>query len=239
MIGREGSRGADAAPLLARAGGGILRAAFVALRLFRRPRPIHPRGVLLEGTVRWTSRQDASGIRWIDDPADADVARVTARFSRSVGLPSALPDVLGLAIRTETTDGWADIELASTGARFPWRFTLRPARRPSSANLGSLIPYRGRHGAVLIIARPLSPALPPASDAIARILSREPWRLRLHHATTHGAWSPFAVLELRTATDQSDAIRFDAGRHLVPGARMYRWIRALRQPSYDAVQNQK
>ncbi|HCJ50182.1 MAG TPA: hypothetical protein DHW40_12790 [Microbacterium sp.] len=218
MIGREASRGADAAPLLARAGGGILRAAFVALRLFRRPRPIHPRGMILEGTVRWTSRQDASGIRWIDDPADEDVVHVTARFSRSVGLPSALPDVLGLAIRAETPDGWADVELASTGARFPWRFTLRPARRPSSTNLGSLIPYRGHHGPVLIIARPLSPVLPAAPDAIARTLSREPWRLRLHHATTHGAWSSFAVLELRTATDQTDRIRFDAGRHLLPGA---------------------
>jgi len=194
--------------------------------------------VILEGTVRWTSRQDASGIRWIDDPADEDVVHVTARFSRSVGLPSALPDVLGLAIRAETPDGWADVELASTGARFPWRFTLRPARRPSSANLGSLIPYRGHHGPVLIIARPLSPVLPSAPDAIARTLSREPWRLRLHHATTHGAWNPFAVLELRTATDQADRIRFDAGRHLLPGARMYRWIQALRQPSYDAVQNQ-
>ncbi len=46
---------------------------------------------------------------------------------------------------------------------------------------------------------------------------------------------PFALLSLNSRGGDSE-VRFDAGRNALPGARMYRWVNAVRQPSYDAVQ---
>jgi hypothetical protein len=58
----------------------------------------------------------------------------------------------------------------------------------------------------------------------------------LFFASPRGRWHPFAILTLRRAAGRSDDLRFDAGRRMLPGARMDEWIRAVRQPSYDRVQ---
>jgi hypothetical protein len=219
--------------------GRVLRTAFRVMQRVRAPRPIHPAGVILAGTVRWVARSELSGIRWIDEPADGEVSSVAARLSRSVGLPRTLPDVIGLALHVDGPAGAGDLELASTGSAFPFRFALFPVWRASSASLGTLLPYRGGRGAVLIMARPLSPRLPRDVGDAGRILENAPWRLGLSFATPSGPWRRFALLELQTAPDQNDSRRFDAGRKLLPGAAMYRWIRELRQPSYDAVQRER
>lgn len=219
---------------LATTGGILLRGVFAALAVVRRPRPIHPHGVALHGTATWTGPSQ-SGIRWVDDPPAAP-QRVTARTSRSIGLPAPAPDVVGLALRFETPDGDADLELASTGAGVPGRFLLTLHGSPSRAHLGTLLPYLGGRGPVLLAARTITPDdLPVDPHALAARLEREPWRLRLFVATPLGRWHPFAELELR-ATGTDTPTRFDAGRRLLPGARMPRWVRALRQPSYDVVQ---
>lgn len=215
--------------------GDVLRVAFVALQRVRSPRPIHRRGVTFSGHLVWGTPRTTAGIKWIDDPPGAGRARVTARFSRSLGLPDQLPDVLGLAIRVETPAGHADIELASTGSAFPLRFALLPRWRPSRGVFTTLLPYRGEKGPVLLRARPLGPALPTDLPGIDGVLSADAWRLALSHARPGGRWHPFALLTLRTAGDL-DQVRFDAGRHMLPGASAYPWVKAVRQPSYDAVQ---
>ena len=209
--------------------GSGLRTVFRAMLVLRSPRPIHPRGTMLEGTLRWGGPPRRSGIDGIDVPPRAGEAPVRARLSRSVGLPHPLPDILGLSVRVTVPgdggDGHADIEFASTGRAFPLRFALLPARRPERARYGILLPYRGRHGAVLLSARTLDGAPSEAS-----------WRLVLSYAAPLGRWHAFAVLTLQPEPEQRDQPRFDAGRRLLPGARTYAWVRAVRQPSYDAVQ---
>ncbi|WP_425840024.1 hypothetical protein [Microbacterium sp. PA5] len=224
---------------LSAAGGLVLRALFAALAAVRRPRPIHPRGVALVGTATWIGASQ-SGIRWVDDPPPSP-QQVTARVSRSAGFPAPLPDVIGLALRFRTDEVPADLELASTGAGVPGRFALLLHGSPSRAHLGTLLPYTGDRGPVLLAARTVTPTdLPTALPALGARLRQEPWRLRLFVATPRGAWHPFADLELRSAGLPSDtADRFDAGRRLLPGARMPPWVRALRQPSYDAVQRDR
>lgn len=219
--------------------GSVLRVLFRGLHAVRRPRPIHTRGVMLTGHVEWVRPATAdrpSGIAWVDAPPPARRSPVVARLSRSIGLPAPLPDIIGLAVRVETDDGDADIEFASTGTSVPLRFALLPHRRPSRARFGILLPYRGTHGPVLLRARTLGPPLPSGGAELDRALEANPWRLGLFHATPLGPWHPFAVLTLRRASDQTDTRRFDAGRRLVPGARAYAWVRAVRQPSYDLVQ---
>ncbi|MFS0867515.1 hypothetical protein AB3M83_09325 [Microbacterium sp. 179-B 1A2 NHS] len=220
----------------ARAAGRALRAGFALLQRFRHPRPIHSRGLLLDGAVHWITDAPQSGIAWIDEPPRQRSAPVVARLSRSVGLPSPLPDVLGLALRVETSDGPADIEFASTGVGVPLRFALIPHRRASRASYGTLLPYRGTRGPVLLRARPLGPPLPSGGRQLERALSAEDWRLGLFFASPLGRWHPFAVLTLRHAPDRPDELRFDAGSRMLPGARMDGWVRAVRQPSYDRVQ---
>ena len=220
----------------ARVAGDALRLVFRAILLLRRPRPIHSRGRVLRGELTWLEGALPSGIRWIDEPPDGSLP-VVARLSRSVGLPAALPDVIGLALRVDAGGRPADIELASTGLGIPSRFLLTLHRSPSRARFGTLLPYRSPRGAVLVCALPdRGEALPAGGDALDDALARG-WRLRVCHATATGRWHPFAVLSLRLSDEQDDAgMRFDAVRHPLPGAETYAWARALREPSYDLVQ---
>jgi len=220
---------------LAAIGGYVLRAVFAVLLLLRRPRPIHPHGVVLEGELTRTGAPPPSGIPWIDDRTPAGA--VTARLSRSAGLPAWLPDVLGLALRLDGPTGTADLELATTGFGVPGRFLLSPHRRPSGVTFGTLLPYRSRRGPVLICARSApTPALPASLADQLRSLQRTPWRLRLYFAAPTGRWHRFADLRLHARQDQDDRdLRFDADRNTV--AASYRWVRRLRQPSYRLVQS--
>ncbi|WP_405372329.1 MULTISPECIES: hypothetical protein [unclassified Microbacterium] len=223
-------------PFVTRALGRGLAAGFGALQALRHPRPIHSRGIILEGDIRWVAGSARSGVSWIDAQPAGRSAPVIGRLSRSLGLPAPVPDILGLALRVETGEGTADLEFASTGSGLPLRFALLPHTRPSAATFGILLPYRGTSGPVLLRAKPLGTPLPPGGAALDDALTRADWRLQLSFASTAGPWRPFAVITLRRARDQTDALRFDAGTRLLPGAGMYRWVRALRQPSYDRVQ---
>ena len=221
---------------VARAIGAVLSGAFAVGQRLRHPRPIHPRRVVLSGQVRWIPDAEPSGIAWIDRGPGEPVP-VVARVSRSIGLPAPLPDIFGLALRVEANGAPADIELASTGWTVPARFALLLHRRAESARFGSLFPYRGTRGPVLVGARTRS-GRPAATDP--RELGAEDdrtWSLTLGHATALGAWHPFAVVDLRADGDQDDTgLRFDAVQRPLPGSRAYAWVRAARQPSYARVQ---
>lgn len=222
---------------IARAIGAVLRAVFGVVLLVRRPRPIHAVGRVLRGRIEWLDGAAPAGITWVDEPPAGPVP-VIARLSRSVGLPAALPDIIGLALRVDVAGSPADIELASTGIGVPSRFALVPHRSAARATLGTLLPYRGAHGPVLLCARTISPRMLPAGgDALADALIHG-WRVRLYHATPLGKWHGFADVTLRLHEDPSDAdLRFDAVRHPLPGARTYDWVRAVRQPTYRMVQS--
>ena len=212
--------------------GAVFRGVFGAILLVRRPRPIHAHGVVLSGTLTRHPHRQRSGLGWVDAPS-ADEVEVLARASRSVGLPAPLPDLVGLALRIDGPDGPADVELASTGFGVPGRFVLAPHRSPSRARLGTLFPYRGAAGPVLLCARTLEPRdLPVGLDALEARLRDEVWRLEVYWATPRSRWRAFALLELR-ATGESDAgLRFDAVEHPLPGVGTYAWAAAVRQPSY-------
>ncbi|WP_153001355.1 hypothetical protein [Microbacterium testaceum] len=234
---------------IARVIGTVLGGVFAVGQRLRHPRPIHPRGVVLRGELRWIPDAESAGVTFIDN-APRNPVPVVARVSRSLGLPPPLPDIIGLAVRFETRT-WSevvpgrsdraavtsDIEFASTGWGVPGRFALLPHRRAERARFGILLPYRGERGAVLLGARTRS-GRPGATDPRELGTADDtPWELTLGHATPFGPWHPFAVVALRLDPDQDDrGLRFDAVRHPVPGARTYAWTRAVRQPSYVRVQ---
>jgi hypothetical protein len=218
--------------------GRLLAEVFSLLKRLRRPRPIHPRGVALEGTVRFLTGSAPTGVAFLDSPPSAEIA-VSARVSRSLGVPSPFPDVIGLALRLATPAGAADILFASTGFGVPSRFWLAMQRSPSQARFTTLFPHRSPSGPVLLAARTIDPEdLPTELPDLAAALERTTWRLRLYAATPAGLWHPFAVLELGRSSgsplDTSD--RYDPVSNPPPGSESYPWARRVREPSYSTVQ---
>jgi hypothetical protein len=220
----------------AASGGRALELLMRAILLVRRPRPIHPTGLLLDGTIRWLPRTaHRCGVSWIDDRDAGTEQPVTARFSRGAGLPAALPDVLGLAIRVPADSAPADLLLSTTGLGPAGRFLLAPRRTPTNACFSTLMPYRGGAGPVLIGARTRSPgALPARPERLRDALASAPWVLELLVATPRGRWHRFAQLTLHAAAGAIDSpeVRFDPVLHVPPGAGTYPWTRLLREPSY-------
>lgn len=148
----------------------------------------------------------------MDDPGTDDVV---VRLSRAVGLPDALPDIHGLALRIATDDGPADLLLASTGWSRLGRFVFTASRRAHVRPLTTLLPYRSPVGPVVIGARAAAPG-----------------SYHLSWALGTGRWWPFAELDLTTQPAPDQAISFDPVRHQLPGLTHYPSVVRLREPSY-------
>jgi hypothetical protein len=230
----------DVTPAITETAGGAFAAMFRMLKLARPDRPIHPEGIGLRGTLARTGSPGApSGLDWLDAPG-ADT--VEARFSRSIGLPHRLPDILGLALRATPSGGGADggdgggegggaadVLFASTGWHLPARFLLQPRLDVASSTLTTLMPYRGRKGPVLLGLR--TKQLPEGS------LSSGEWVLELSWATPTGPWRQCGELRLRADPEPRDTpLRFDPLKNQPPGTRTYAWTRRLRERSYLAAQ---
>ncbi|WP_317231655.1 hypothetical protein [Clavibacter capsici] len=218
----------------ARIGGNVLAGLISAVRLVRRPRPLHPHGVALTGRLTPVAGRAASGLTWLDGldaPLDVD-----ARFSRGGGLPAALPDVLGLALRIPGGEGsTVDVLLASTGLSPVGRLLLAPRLALSGARLTTLMPYRGSAGPVLLgVLVDQDPPLPAGADDLGRALADRPVRLRLVHATPRGLWHVAARIELAhdAAGPLDTATRADPVLASPPGGTTYPWTRRLRSPGY-------
>jgi uncharacterized protein YndB with AHSA1/START domain len=218
----------DVTPAVTETAGRAFAGLFRVLKLARPDRPIHPEGIGLAGRLTRTGSSGAtSGVEWLDTPG---IDSVKARFSRSVGLPQQLPDILGLALRiTPSSGGMADVLFASTGWRLPGRFLLQPKLDVASATFTTLMPYRGGKGPVLLGLR--------TSELPAGPLASGEWVLNLHWAKPAGPWRECGELRLRAEPETADTpVRFNPLQNQPPGARAYAWTRRLRERSYRAAQ---
>lgn len=198
---------------LSATGGSALALGTRAIALLRpAAKPLHPVGVTLRGQLRRLGSERATGVAWIEDPGQDDVL---VRLSRAIGLPSALPDIHGLALRVLGTEGPADILLATTGWGRLSRFALTFGRQPESRPLTSLLPYRTDIGAVVLGARATAPG-----------------SYQLSWAPYDGDWVPFADLELTGELAHDQSIAFDPVLNQVPGLAQYPFVVRLREPSY-------
>ena len=176
-----------------------------------RPKALHPRGVTARATLSVTgvgrtgsSLLDVTG-RW---PA-------TLRLSRAVGLPEAVPDIGGLAIRIHA-DRPVDILLASTGLGPLSRYVLAPGWSTTGRTMTSMFP-------VLVAGRPVLIAAVPGTDGGT-------WAL--DHATPLGRWRPLGRLVVDSWEDDDEDLHFDPIGNRLPGSHYPRVLRALRDPSY-------
>lgn len=195
------------------AGGSVLAGATQALAALRpATKPLHPAGEILTGRIHRHGSDPLAGVPWLDEPGEDEVL---VRRSRAIGLPAALPDIHGLAIRVRTDDGDADLLLASTGWGRLTRFVLTVSRDPAGRPLTTLLPYRTPGGPVLIGARAMGP------DSYT-----------LTWAVHGGPWQTFGVLILSRRPAGEPDISFDPVRHQLAGLEQYPAVVRLREPAY-------
>jgi hypothetical protein len=194
-------------------GGSVLAAAtqgVASLRLARKP--LHPDGEVVKGRLFRRGSDVPTGIAWLDEQGEDDVV---VRRSRAVGLPRALPDIHGLAVRVQTDAGEGDLLFATTGWGRITRFVLTAARQPRARPMTTLLPYETDSGALLL-----------AADGV------EPGSYDLSWARPSGEWHLFGVLLLSTTRSDDSEISFDPVVNQIPGLRQYPSVRRLRAPAY-------
>ncbi|MDZ5622428.1 hypothetical protein SFC88_16410 [Nocardioides sp. HM23] len=213
----------------ASAAGSVLAGASRAITWSRGSRkPLHPEGDVVTGRLVRTGGDEPAGVPWLDSPGDDEVL---VRFSRAIGLPRALPDIHGIAVRIPVEDRFADLLLASTGLGRFTRFVLTAGFDVGRRPLTTLLPYRGPYGPVLVAARAAADPV-DLSDPVDPALSFD-----LLWSRGLGEWVPFARLTVSDAAGPDPAISFDPVRNPLPGLEFYGWVQRLREPAYHAARD--
>lgn len=204
------------------AGGQLLAAGTGVLALRPAAKPLHPRGSVVRGTLHRAGTEPTTGAAWLDEAGEDDAV---VRLSRAAGLPSALPDIHGLAVRVPTGDGrYGDLLLASTGLGRLTRFTLTAARSPYARPMTTLLPCRASVGGVLLSA-----------------VFRGPDNVALAWAAGTGRWHTFAELVLHEdpVEEPDRLVSFDPVLNPLPGLEHYDWARRLRAPAYATARRSR
>ena len=175
-------------------------------------KPLHPRGTVLRARLHRRGTDPVTGVPWIDE---AGVNEVVVRVSQAVGFPRWLPDIQGLAVRSDPDGEPGDLLFATTGSGPITRFLLTPSRRLTRP-MTTLLPYRAPIGPILLGARRV-----------------DDQRFDLGWARLTGGWHSFAGLVLLPDEHETDTeISFDPMLNRLPGLEPYDWVRRLREPSY-------
>lgn len=205
--------------MLARCVGLALGGVFFLLGKARGRKALHPRGEVLEGLISRRGAPSRTGVPWLDEPGTDHVA---VRFSRSLGLPAPLPDIMGLALRIPAESGhFGDVLLATTGTGLLGRYVGLPARQHGRRAYTSLFPYRTLAGPLLLAAIPTIGS---------------PQHYELAYSRLTGPWLSFGRLEASQTTHRGHDLdlSFDPVLNLVPGLETYDWTAQLRRFSYAA-----
>jgi hypothetical protein len=205
---------------------------FALLARWRDARPFHPRGICFEGTVS-PAGSSASPAFVGDGPR-----RVLVRLSKAAGLPSHVPDVLGLALRVEHAYGQGRHQdlLLSTSGRWPGtRHLLVPARGYDRRGYSSLLAYRHDERLVLVGARYAGPRRAEPLRLADLDDDADGLRFVLLLAGLTGTWTPVAqvVLERRLSDEASMRLRFDPW-NAAPSFRPVGPLNHLRAAAYRA-----
>ncbi|MEU8577541.1 phosphodiesterase [Streptomyces asoensis] len=217
---------------------GPVEAAFRLLSALRRAPALHPRGltctaaleVIDDGGGPW-------GAPWLDVPG---VYTATVRFSRAAGLPDAVPDGLGLALRVERADGHGvllDLLLTTSGRGRLTRHLPRPRTDALGGPYSSLLAYRigGRQRLVAAFPhRTRQTPVPAAPGGLRDALAAGPLVFELCAETSGRTWRPFAVLTVDAALSlpADETLDFDPYGHSAHGFRPGGALAAIRSAAY-------
>ncbi|MGY2064350.1 phosphodiesterase [Blastococcus sp. SYSU DS0619] len=215
---------------LVEAAGGLVAVPLGVVARWRRGRPMHPRGAVLDAVLDRHGVRPPFGVPWLDEVRSD---RVVVRMSRGAGLPAPLPDVLGLAIRLPG-DGGSPVDLLlSTSGSGPLTRRVPVPRRDAAAVHGSIMAYRTGAGPVRFAAFPERAGIPSDPAPLAAAADHGGVAFRLAAAVGSGEWRPFAALRVEAAHRPLEpAVRFDAVRHAPPGLAADGPLARFRAPAY-------
>jgi hypothetical protein len=210
------------------------RAAAVPLGTLARRRhgkPMHPRGVVLGAVLERSGGPAAWGVRWLVEPVREPAV---VRLSRGAGLPTPLPDLLGLAVSLPGGDRPVDLLLSSSGSG-RWSRCLPVPRVDAATTYSSIMGYRSPAGTLRLVAVPEgSRRVPSDPGPVAALAPGTAFRLLV--ARGAGECVPFARLRLLApAADLDPDLRFDAVRNPPPGLLADGPMARFRAPAYAAA----
>jgi hypothetical protein len=215
------------ARLLEATGAAVVRAA----SLVRGERVVHAKGTTLDSRLLVPGGAGL-GVPLLDEPGRH---RCLVRFSRSLGLPDRLPDVIGVALRVLDAHGpgrHQDLLLDSTCPLPLARRLPLPHYDLLGATFSSLTPYELGGSRWLLALLPDDEA-PPTYELDQLAGRGDGARLRLAVASAHGRWCEVAVLELGRQVEGGREVRFSP-EVTGGGIRPAGWLQDLRRSAYPA-----
>ncbi|MFG3280980.1 phosphodiesterase [Streptomyces sp. NPDC048111] len=221
-----------ASPSHARGAHLAVRTAARLIAAVRRGPALHTRGVRFDGDL--TMRPDdgaAWGVNWLDAPGRYPV---TGRWSRALGLPDALPDGAGLALRTQDAQGrTVDLLMTTAGGGRLMRHVPRLRGAATAGPYSTLLGYRVGARTAVVAAFPVPGVRPvPATRrGFARAVSRRTLCFELRAAGPGGTWRTFAQLTVRPPADDTP-VAFDPYLNFLPSFRPTPRLARLRMGAY-------
>jgi hypothetical protein len=219
-----------------RAGRAAERAIALPFRLgsaVRGARVFHPRGFLCRGSWTIDTASPIAGAAEVLQPGVRH--EVIARASRGAGLPEALPDFFGIAVRLVDAYGpgrHQDLLINASSSLPVLHHLFLPAPRWFAQAYSTCLPYRAGDGPFLIGLLPPSERGPaPPLDAM-RAAVRTGVTFQIAVCAPLGRWRPIGALRLDEALppDAPD-VDFDpwnTGGGLVPAT----WLNRIRREAY-------
>ena len=219
----------------------MIGAVLAALAAVRRGKAFHPDGVVYDAHLSIAG-----------DPAAPQAAellsrrgehRAIARFSRAVGLPRPMPDLLGLSLRVPDAYGPGRHQdfLLVTSADYPvLHHIFLPARDVQQRPYTSSLPYRTKNNLFLIgaVAQPSSPRASGRNEFERLEAAASTGRLAFDIAVAPlaGRFRPVGTLRIgRRLPHELDALRFNpwnTGGGIEPAG----WLNGARDRAYKLSQ---
>ena len=240
-----GAAAGDPAPTPARlaadAAGVALGAALAGVGFVRRSKPVHPHGVTYSARLSVPGAPRApTGSTLLSSPAEH---AAVIRFSRSIGVPRPLPDLLGMSLRVLDAYGpdlHQDFLLVTCGARPLLHHVLLPAGDVQQRPYSSAFPYRAgdRRFVVGALPDPDSPR-PEGNDErhrLARAAATGRLSFALAVAGVPGRFEPVAAIHVgEPLPDTFEALRFNPF-HCGGGLRPSGLLNRMRRSAYPLSQ---
>lgn len=228
-------------PILDEIAGTLIGGVLVMIAAVRRGKPVHPTGVVYEAILVVSGSDEAPrGARLLCEPAEH---RALVRFSRALGLPRPVPDLLGVSIRVLEPYGPGhnqDFLLVTSVDRPVLHHLFVPAVDVQQRPYSSSLPYRAGGSRFLIGLLPdeRSPR-PDGRDEFDRLDAAAATKglvFQLAVASVRGRFRPVAELRIGARlSGELDALSFNpwnTGHDLEPAG----WLNGARYRAYKLSQ---
>ena len=214
---------------------------FRGISTLRGSRSVHPNGVVYRATLGIDGGRPLPRAELFRPGAEHELL---VRFSRSVGLPQPVPDILGLAFRVVDVYGpgrHQDFLLVTSRRRPLARHSILPARSFFGVPFSCVLPYRIGGELLLVGALPATAPVRSGSGTdlgdLCTTADAGELRFRFAVAPLWGRWRPVGEIRVRERVlgEEAWGLRFNpwnTGGGIVPVGP----LNGLRRPAYHGSQ---